>query len=260
MPNRILRDWTDSERVNELSFPAEVFFVRLIMKADDYGRYHGSPQLLKSYLYPLRDVRAADITRWCAECADAGLIVVYNVSGKQYIEIPRFGQRLRLRNDSKYPPPPDDCRAVAEQMTVACPSNGSQMTARSEKREARSEKERVKPQAAVPDDGGAADAGGGHAPRFPESVDEVIELADRAGAVCSPDQAALYLAKRQATGWLDRNGRPIRHLGADVKAWLLTFDQIRKDDEKRRGGGADWKAATGTLAAPPKFAKNERGL
>lgn len=115
------------------------------------------------------------------------------------------------------------------------------------------------PLTSVTDDVGAADAGGGHAPRFPQSVDDVIALADRAGATCSPEQAELYLAKRQSAGWLDRNARPIRNIGADLKAWLLTFDQIRKDEEKRRGVD-DWKKKTGTLAAPPKFAKNERGL
>jgi len=41
MPNRILRDWTDSDRVNSLSAEAERLFIRLIMKADDYGRYLG---------------------------------------------------------------------------------------------------------------------------------------------------------------------------------------------------------------------------
>jgi hypothetical protein len=253
MPNRILRDWTDSERVNALSAPAERFFVRLIMKADDYGCFHGNPVLLKSYLFPLKDIRVADVTRWIDECKKSGLIVEYEVNGKRYLAIINHGQRMR-NSRRLFPEPPTSCGELPR-VAASC----RELPPETET-ETRSEKERVKPQAAVPDDGCAADAGGGHAPRFPESVDEVIELADRAGAVCTPEQAALYLAKRQATGWLDRNGRPIRHLGADVKAWLLTFDQIRKDEEKRRGGGADWKAATGTLAAPPKFAKNERGL
>ena len=90
--------------------------------------------------------------------------------------------------------------------------------------------------------GKGADKGGGHAPRFPQSVDEVIALADRAGAICTKDHAELYLASRQSADWLDRNGKPIRNLAANLKAWLLTYDQIRKDEEKRRGGG---KAATG---------------
>ena len=52
MPNRILRDWTDSEPVNSLSVHAERLFVRLIMKADDYGRLTDHPKLLRAMLFP----------------------------------------------------------------------------------------------------------------------------------------------------------------------------------------------------------------
>jgi hypothetical protein len=123
MPNRILRPWLDSEAVNSLDNAAEVFFVRLIMAADDYGRFHGSPQLLKSYLYPLKDVRVSDIPRWIAACVNAGLIADYEVAGKRYLQIEKFGQRMRQMK-SKFPPPPDDCH-----MTVNCQSSDGQLTA-----------------------------------------------------------------------------------------------------------------------------------
>lgn len=107
MPNRILRDWTDSEAVNQLSWQAEVFFVRLIMKVDDYGRYPAGPKFLRSLLFPIRDdLRDADMTRLLAECEKAGLIAVYTQTGKSFLEIVNFGQRARSR--SKYPPPPID--------------------------------------------------------------------------------------------------------------------------------------------------------
>ena len=105
MPERLLRDWTDSEAVDQLSWPAECLFVRLIMKADDFGRYHGNPKLLKSLLFPLKDgLRDADISRWIAECETAGLIRVYTdkVSGKPFIEIRKYGQRLRTKK-AKFP-------------------------------------------------------------------------------------------------------------------------------------------------------------
>lgn len=63
------------------------------MKVDDSGRFQFSPQLLKSYLYPLKDIRIADIARWCAECADAGLIAIVEAHGKRYVQIQKFGQR-----------------------------------------------------------------------------------------------------------------------------------------------------------------------
>lgn len=135
MPNRILRTWVDSEAVNSLSDAAEVFFVRLIQCADDYGRFYGTPMLLKSYLFPLKDKRVADISRWIAECVKAGLIADYEVAGKRFVEIRKFNQRMRLKGESKFPaPPPDD-----SQMTVMCPTDDGQMTARDERRETRDE-------------------------------------------------------------------------------------------------------------------------
>jgi len=83
MPNRILRDWIDSEVVNSLSWQAEIVFTRLLMKVDDYGRFPANPRLLRSLLFPLRDgLRDADITRCLVECEKAGLIAIYNIEGK----------------------------------------------------------------------------------------------------------------------------------------------------------------------------------
>lgn len=106
MPNRILRDWTDSEKVNALSVHAERFFVRLIMKVDDYGRYSANVKLLKSSLYPflIDEVREADISRWTTECEKAGLILLYVVASKPYLQIDNFKQTLRQKTE-KYPPP-----------------------------------------------------------------------------------------------------------------------------------------------------------
>lgn len=108
MANRILRDWTDSEKIDKLSFQAEVFFVRLFMKADDYGSFHGNIKLLKSSLFPLRcdSVRDADISRWMHECQTAELIAVYQVQSKPYISVINFGQRLRNMT-TKFPQPND---------------------------------------------------------------------------------------------------------------------------------------------------------
>jgi hypothetical protein len=99
MPNRILRDWTDSEVINKLSVHAERFFTRLIMAADDYGCYHASPILVKARLFPHKthEMREADISRLLDECQKAGLIALYEVNGKKYLEINEFNQRLRIK-------------------------------------------------------------------------------------------------------------------------------------------------------------------
>lgn len=106
MPNRMLRDWTDSEKVNKLTVYAERFFVRLIMKVDDYGCFYGNTSLLKANLFPflLNDIREADLARWMDECQKAGLIVLYEVGGKKFLQITDFGQRLD-KSRSKFPLP-----------------------------------------------------------------------------------------------------------------------------------------------------------
>jgi hypothetical protein len=147
MPNRILRDWTDSELINELSWQAEVLFTRLIMKADDFGRFSANEKLIRSLCFPLKDgVRDADITRWLAECEQAGLIVVYHVNSKAVLAIRNFGQRLRQKREL-YPPPPDD-----GQLADNCQANDGQMTAGNEEKrnEEKREDEVAKPGAVSP--------------------------------------------------------------------------------------------------------------
>lgn len=266
MPQRLLRDWTDSERVNQLSAQAEVFFVRLIMKADDYGRYYGSPQLLKSYLYPLRDVRLADITRLIAECVKAGLIVEYGTAAKRYIAILNFGQRLRLRGDSKFPPPDVD----AGQLPDTCPTHDGHMTdtrppeARSEKREARSVKHTTSPLPVRLTDTGASDADGEQGAAlaqcqvfrgFPKTDTDVLAIADRSGVICTPEQAEAYRLSREATNWILRGGQPVRNVGADLKRFVMAWRQNRADDAKRNGGGNNADFEADKAAARRRFAE-----
>lgn len=96
MPIRMLRDWTNSDKMRVLSVHAERFFTRLIMKADDYGCFYADSTRLKANLFPLLldTVREADISRWMAECQKAGLIVIYESEGKRYLQIIDFKQRL----------------------------------------------------------------------------------------------------------------------------------------------------------------------
>lgn len=146
MPNRILREGIlTSERVNLLSWEAEVFYRRLMSVVDDFGRYSAHPALLRAALYPLKldTVRDANVERLLAECERASLVRVYEVtdarpdrsttsvgrssrervgSSKRYLEIADFRQQVRAK-ESKYPHPPSDelrlrsaCVADAQQV------------------------------------------------------------------------------------------------------------------------------------------------
>lgn len=107
MPDRIIRaDILTSEPVNQLTWSAEVFYRRIMSVADDYGRLEGNLSLLRASLYPLKldKVTNSDVAKWIHECVEAGLLRIYMAGGKQYMEIPKFGQRLRAMR-SKYPEP-----------------------------------------------------------------------------------------------------------------------------------------------------------
>jgi hypothetical protein len=102
----MLRDWTGSDKISGLSVHAERFFVRLIMKVDDFGCFYADTRLLKANLFPLLldSIREADLLRWMAECQKAGLIVLYVSDSKKYLQIKDFRQRLD-KAKSKYPQP-----------------------------------------------------------------------------------------------------------------------------------------------------------
>ena len=103
MGARMIRDWTDSEKIEQLSVGAEVFFTRLIMKADDYGRFNANLLILRSMLFPLKlDVTPENIETWLKECSSAELVEVYESDGKRVVEIQNFDQRLRIKK-SKFP-------------------------------------------------------------------------------------------------------------------------------------------------------------
>lgn len=111
MPDRLVRTGIlTSDSVNKLSWSGEVFYRRLMNVVDDFGRYDGRHEILRSQLYPLKlgTVSASDISSWIAECEKAGIVRSYTVNGRGYIEIIKFNQRLRAAK-SKWPPPADIC-------------------------------------------------------------------------------------------------------------------------------------------------------
>lgn len=109
MPERLVRQGIlSSDPVCSLGWAAEVFYRRLMSVADDYGRYDGRKSMLRAALYPLQleKVSDSDIGKWRLETAKAGLVRVYAVEGKEYVQIEKFDQRIQGR--PKYPAPVDD--------------------------------------------------------------------------------------------------------------------------------------------------------
>ena len=107
----IRKGFVDSDRVSGLdSWFTECVYHRLLLVADDFGFYDARPAYLRAQLFStkLDKVREADVSRALLECERAGLIRFYEVDGKRYLEILRYGQRCEKTNP-KWPVPPGFC-------------------------------------------------------------------------------------------------------------------------------------------------------
>jgi len=117
MPNRILREGIiTSEPVNSLSWAEEVFYRRLHSVVDDFARYFAKPELLRAACYPLQldKVGNQDIVKWLEATQKAGLIRVYTIENKEYLQVLSFRQKERAKQ-SKFP-----CWSCANQMPCKC--------------------------------------------------------------------------------------------------------------------------------------------
>ena len=96
MPNRILKESIcTSDEIDSLSAFQETVFYRLIVMCDDYGRMDARPKILASKLFPLKDIRAAQIEDALRALTSAELVTLYTVDGKPFLQmnISRYGQR-----------------------------------------------------------------------------------------------------------------------------------------------------------------------
>jgi hypothetical protein len=107
MPNRILKDSIcTSPNIDALSREAEVFFYRLLVQCDDYGRMDARPAILRAKCYPLQvdAVSQDDIKRWFAELVRAKLIIPYQADGGDYLQMRTWERHQQIRaKRSKYP-------------------------------------------------------------------------------------------------------------------------------------------------------------
>ena len=125
MPNRILKESIcTSENVEQLSAFEETFFYRLIVNCDDYGRMDARAKILKARLYPLKHINERQIENALKAVQDAGLVIIYAVDNKPYLQIKTWEKHQQVRaKKSKYPPMDDSiCRQMIS-VDNKCPRN-----------------------------------------------------------------------------------------------------------------------------------------
>lgn len=207
MPNRMLRDWTASDKIKELTVYSERFFTRLIMKADDHGCYYADPKKLNAFLFPLLDtIRETDLLRWLDECHKAGLIALYEVEGKRYLQIVDFNQRLRQKI-AKFPPPAE-CGQLSD------------ITTAQEKRREVEEKGSEQPAH------GLENSNLYRQPKIPTKNDVLLAISNAGGTV---EMAKSFWEKHEGTGWFI-NGSPIVNYSALASKFVTNW---KKNDKEK---------------------------
>jgi len=120
MPNRYFRaSYIDSESVNRLSAEGERLFCRLIVHVDDFGRCEADPCLLLGKLFSrqLGNITVDNVRDWLSECDSENVLILYNISGKNYLQMNKWEQgRAKF---SKYPALPTNVCTRLQTLTNA---------------------------------------------------------------------------------------------------------------------------------------------
>jgi len=115
MSSRILKQSIcTSESIDQLDWFEEAFYYRLIVNVDDYGVFDARPKILKASLFPLRDVKISQIEKAVATLAEKGMIRLYTVGGKPYLNLPSWADHQRVRNSKHKYPTPDQADPAAD--------------------------------------------------------------------------------------------------------------------------------------------------
>ena len=116
MPNRILKESVCySENIDGLTLFQEVFFYRLIVNCDDFGRLDARTKVLSSKLFPLRDVDDGKVLDALAALVSAELITVYEVEGHPhpFLQMNTWDRHQNIRaKKSKYPELDSNCKQL----------------------------------------------------------------------------------------------------------------------------------------------------
>lgn len=105
MGNRILKESICmSDTIDKLSWFEEVFFYRLIVNADDFGRFDARLPILKARLFPLKEVTENLISSTLDSLQENGLLLQYEWDEKPIIQVCTWDHHQSVRNKkSKYP-------------------------------------------------------------------------------------------------------------------------------------------------------------
>jgi len=114
MPNRIIKESIcTSDTIDQLTWFEEVFFCRLIVNCDDYGRFDARPAILKARLFPLKSVTEKQIIDALNKLSTVGIVALYEYDGRPYLQLVTWEKHQQIRaKKSKYPAPDEICNQM----------------------------------------------------------------------------------------------------------------------------------------------------
>src|SRR5690349_8951593 len=110
MPKRFLKESIKtSHTLKQLSDGAFRTFMNLIVTQDDYGRFHGDLDVLRSACYPFADRPKVKFEKEIGELVDSGLLRFYQVGERTFCLLETFidHQGAPRAQNSKFPAPTD---------------------------------------------------------------------------------------------------------------------------------------------------------
>ena len=114
MPNRIIKESVCvSETIDQLNWFEEVFFYRLMVNCDDYGRFDARPAVLKARLFPLKErITLKDVSNALTKLVDVGIVRLYECDSKPYLYLPTWEVHQTVRaKKSKFPAPGESVKS-----------------------------------------------------------------------------------------------------------------------------------------------------
>lgn len=96
-----------NEKFAELPCMARLLQLGIINMVDDQGRTKAHPAYLRSQIFPYDDVSLEDMSRWLQLMATNGTVILYQVDGKEYLQLVNWWeyQNLQYASPSEYPRP-----------------------------------------------------------------------------------------------------------------------------------------------------------
>lgn len=122
MPTRYLKESIcTSEQIDMLTAFDETVFYRLIVNVDDFGRMDGRLPILRSKLFPLKDIRDAQIEKALQALSSAELVERYVVCGKPFVRLTGWVRHQSVRAArSRYPGPEEADKMENESFADNC--------------------------------------------------------------------------------------------------------------------------------------------